>query len=278
MVIIASMLEGNCGQLLTALMEKISKPNWRSMSNPNVLINSDYGSIIININDSVIGKHISQLGYWAKDDIDLIKELIDFLLTKKQSITLYDVGSNIGTHALAIGKTYGKKVKIRAFEAQRQIFNMLCGTVALNGLDNIYCHNLAIRDRGGENIIIPLPNYFEVNNFGGLELIDPLRSDNHSMVVNDYEEIQAATLDDFNEVVDFIKMDIEGMEDKAFAGSRLILEKHRPICFIEILKTDVEYLINLFGVMNYFGFQKNADLIVIPAEHQIQINGLKRIF
>lgn len=255
-----------------------SKLNRRSMSNPNVLINSDYGSIIININDSVIGKHISQLGYWAKDDIELIKRLIDFLLTKKQSITLYDVGSNIGTHALAIGKTYGQKVKVRAFEAQRQIFNMLCGTVALNGLDNIYCHNLAVSDGGEKKIKIPLPNYFEVNNFGGLELITPIRSDNQSMLVNNYEEIQTTTLDDFNEAVDFIKMDIEGMEDKAFAGSKLILEKYRPICFIEILKTDVDYLINLFKGIGYLGFQKNADLIVIPVEHQIQINGLNRIF
>ena len=248
------------------------------MSNPNVLINSDYGSIIVNINDSVIGKQISKRGYWAKDDIELIKKLIDFLLTKKQSITLYDVGSNIGTHALAIGKTYGGKVKIRAFEAQRQIFNMLCGTVALNGLNNIFCHNLAVNDGAEEKIKIPLPNYDEVNNFGGLELIKPLRSDNQTMIVNNYEEVATTTLDEFNEAVDFIKIDIEGMEDKAFAGSKLIIEKYRPICFIEILKTDVEYLINLFKEKAYLGFQKNADLIVIPVEHQIQINGLNRIF
>ena len=248
------------------------------MSNPNVLINSDYGSIIVNINDAVIGKHISQLGYWCKDDIELIKQLIDFLLTKKQSITVYDVGSNIGTHALAIGKTYGEKVKVRAFEAQRKIFNMLCGTVALNGLNNIYCHNLAVSDGSEEKIKIPLPNYDVVNNFGGLELIPPLRSDNQSMVINNYEEIETTTLDNFNEVVDFIKMDIEGMEDKAFAGSKLILEKYRPICCIEILKTDVEYLTNLFKEMGYLGFEKGWDMIVIPAEHQIQINGLNRIF
>lgn len=248
------------------------------MSNPNALINSDYGSIIINVNDSVIGKHISQLGYWAKDDIELIKQLVDFLLTKKESITFYDVGSNIGTHSLAIGKTYGRKVKIRAFEAQRQIFNMLCGTVALNGLTNIFCHNLAVSDGGDEKIKIPLPNYDEVNNFGGLELIVPLRSDNQTMSKNNYEEIATTTLDDFNEIVDFIKMDIEGMEDKAFIGAKLLLEKYKPICFIEILKTDVNFLINLFKGMGYFGFQKNADLIVIPTEYQIQINGLNRIF
>jgi FkbM family methyltransferase len=248
------------------------------MSYPNVLINSDYGSIIINMNDTVIGKHISQLGYWAKDDINLIKQLIDFLLTKKNTITFYDVGSNIGTHALAIGKTYGSKIKVRAFEAQRQVFNMLCGTVALNGLSNIYCHNLAVSDGSEVKIKIPLPNYDENNNFGGLELIQPLRSDNQSMVKLNYEEIWTTTLDDFNEEVDFIKMDIEGMEDKAFRGAKLILKNYRPICFIEILKTDVEFLINLFKEMDYLGFQKNADLILIPTEHQIQINGLTRIF
>jgi FkbM family methyltransferase len=251
--------------------------NEKIMSNPNVLINSDYGSIIININDSVIGRHISQLGYWAKDDIELIKKLVDFLLTKKESVTFYDVGSNIGTHALAIGKTYGEKVKVRAFEAQRQIFNMLCGTVALNGLSNIFCHNLAVSDGSQEKINIPLPDYHAVNNFGGLELIQPLRSDNQAMVKNNFEEVATTTLDDFNEVVDFIKMDIEGMEDKAFMGAKMILEKYRPICFIEILKTDVEFLINIFKEMGYLGFQKNADLIFIPAEHLIQINGLNRI-
>ena len=190
----------------------------------------------------------------------------------------YDVGSNIGTHALAVGKTYGEKVKVRAFEAQRQIFNMLCGTVALNGLNNIFCHNLAVSDGSEGRIKIAMPNYDEVNNFGGLELMKPLRSDNQTMVKNNFEEIATTTLDEFDEVVDFIKMDIEGMEDKAFMGAKLILEKYKPICFIEILKTDVEFLITLFKEMDYLGFQKNADLIVIPIEHQIQINGLNRIF
>ena len=248
------------------------------MSSPNVLINSDYGPIIININDTCIGKFISHLGYWAKDDIELIKQLIDFLLTKKESITFYDVGSNVGTHALAIGKTYSSKVKVRAFEAQRQVFNMLCGTVALNGLNNIFCHNLAVSDGSSSKIKIPLPNYYEANNFGGLELIPPLRSDNQKMLIDNSEYVNSVTLDDFNEVVDFIKIDIEGMEDKAFSGANYILNTYRPICFIEIEKTDVEFLINLFKGLGYLGFQKKADLIVIPAEYQILISTLNRIF
>ena len=86
------------------------------MSNPNALINSNYGPIIININDSVIGRSICQSGYWANDDIELIKTLINFLLNKKESIVFYDVGANIGTHSLALGKTYKNKIKIFSFE------------------------------------------------------------------------------------------------------------------------------------------------------------------
>jgi FkbM family methyltransferase len=248
------------------------------MSNPNVLINSDYGPIIININDSVIGRQISKVGYWAGGDIQLIKQLLEFLLTKKESLVFYDVGANIGTHSLAIAKTFGTRISVRSFEAQRQVFNMLCGTIALNGLSNVYCHHLAVSDGDVDKIKIPLPSYTEINNFGGLELMPPVRSDNQSMVVNDYEEVTTTTLDRFDEMVDFIKMDIEGMEDKAFRGAKLLLEKYKPICFVEILKSDVDFLMNYFRNMGYLGFQKDADLIAIPAHHQIQLNGLNRIF
>lgn len=248
------------------------------LRNPNVLISSDYGPIIINANDSVIGKHISMHGYWASDDIDIIKQLVNFILTKKEFVVFYDVGANIGTHSLAIGKTFKEKVKIRAFEAQRQIYNMLCGTVALNGLDNIYCHNLAVSDGSLSEISIPLLDYNEFNNFGALELIPPRRSDNQSISIKNYETVEVTTLDNFNEVVDFIKIDIEGMEDKAFMGAKLLLENHRPICFIETHKTDTLYLIDLFKSMKFVGFQKHIDLIVIPVEHQIQVSGWERIF
>jgi FkbM family methyltransferase len=179
---------------------------------------------------------------------------------------------------LALGKTYQEKIKIRAFEAQRQIFNMLCGTIALNGLNNTFCYNLAVSDGISESIKILLPDYSIVNNFGGFELIEPLLSDNHDMIKSSFEEVRTTTLDDFDEAVDFVKIDIEGMEDKALKGAKIILEKYKPICFVELFKTDVEFVINLFKSMNYWGFQKNNDLIAVPGFYNIKINGLNRLF
>jgi hypothetical protein len=94
---------------------------------------------------------------------------------------------------------------------------MLCGTIALNGLSNVYCHHLAVSDGDVDKIKIPLPSYTEINNFGGLELMPPVRSDNQSMVVNDYEEVTTTTLDRFDEMVDFCP-------DTLFLESKLVAE------------------------------------------------------
>lgn len=248
------------------------------MATPNALIHSDHGPMIINIHDSVIGKYISQTGYWANDDIELIKHLIDFLLTQQESVIFYDVGANIGTHALALSKIFGKQIKIRAFEAQRQIFNMLCGTMALNGVTNVFAHQLAVSNQAGQSIQVALPNYDEPNNFGGLELMTPLRSDNQDMHKSELEDVMTTTLDSFQERIDFIKMDIEGMEDKALMGAQWVFNNFQPICFVEILKTDVEFITHFFQQLGYVGFRKNADLIAIPLKYQIQLNGLERLF
>lgn len=248
------------------------------MSNPNVIAVSTYGPIIINVHDRFIGRSILQTGYWANNDIELIKQLVSFLLTKKDTLNFYDVGANIGTHALAISKSFGVKVKVRAFEAQRNIFHMLCGTVAINGLYNIYCHNSAVSDQCGKKIIIPLPDYHASNNFGGLELIPAVNTDNQNFKNIGFDEVETVTLDSFNEDVDFIKIDIEGMEDKALSGSKLIFERSRPIVFIEVAKTDLNFVTNFFRRREYCGFLSAGDLVAIPTEFEIHLNGIERFF
>lgn len=151
------------------------------MNNPNVIVSSDYGAIIVNRHDPFLGLEISNKGYWAKDDIELIQKLINFQLNKYSNINFFDVGANIGTHTLAIAKIFNDKVSIRAFEAQRFIYYMLCGAVAINGLMNVICENVAVSDANLVEIEIELPNYLRTNNFGGLELIPPARSDNFNM-------------------------------------------------------------------------------------------------
>ena len=244
------------------------------MHNPNAIISSDYGPIIINLNDRVIGQHIKQFGYWAKDDIRLIQALLAFQLQRSDSVMFYDVGANIGTHTLALAKLFPGQIKIRAFEAQRQIYHMLCGTMAINGLAQVWCHHHAVGSDDHGLLTITLPDYHSTNNFGGLELMPPINTDNQDVIFRGTEQVSTRCLDSFDEAVDFIKMDIEGMEDQALRGAQKAITTHRPICFIEIQKTDVAFVFNYFKNLNYFAYVKGFDFIAVPMEDKVQTDSI----
>jgi FkbM family methyltransferase len=245
---------------------------------PNLVAHSNYGPIIINAFDVYIGQSVLKTGYWAEGDIELMKQLCSYLLKKKESITFYDVGANIGTHSLALAKVFGDKIKVRAFEAQSTIYYMLCGTIALNSLSNIHPHNLAVSDSSNETIKIQLPDYTKANNFGGFEIKPPRNSDNHSMKLSGRVEIvQTVHLDYFNEPVDFIKMDIEGMEHVAILGAIKILNDHRPCLYIEIVKTDRIALLEILKNNNYIIYSRQDDVLCIPIEYDLHVSGLTPI-
>ena len=245
------------------------------MTIPNIIVNSVHGPMIVNENDQYIGQSIRQLGTWAQDDIDLISSFCDLILNTKPKMVLYDVGANIGTHTVALAKKFGDQITIRSFEAQRQVYYMLCGNVAINGLDNVICEYAAVSDVANNIIPIQLPDYNTVNNFGGVELIKPEHSDNQNMAKPNMEFIKTTTLDSYNDSVDFIKMDVEGMEHLALEGARQILAKHRPICFVEIFKTDQNHVRQLFKELNYIAYAyKQDDWIFCPAEGDFELNGV----
>jgi hypothetical protein len=234
--------------------------------------------MIVNQNDQYIGKSIQLLGTWAQDDIDLIASFCELILENKPNMVLYDVGANIGSHTVALAKKFGNRISIRAFEAQRQVYYTLCGNVAINGLDNVICEYLAVSDIANTIISIQLPDYNTVNNFGGVELMTAEHSDNQNMVKPNLEYIKTTTLDSYNDIVDFVKLDVEGMEHLALAGARQLLIKYRPVCFVEIMKTDQSKVKQIFKELNYIAYAyKNDDWIFCPAESDYELEGVTQI-
>lgn len=229
--------------------------------------------MIINGNDKFIGRSIEQFGSWAADDIELIKSILQIQLQTLEKISFYDVGANIGTHTVALAKHFGSQIQVRSFEAQRQIYYLLCGNVALNGLDNVICEHLAVSNQSGGTIPIELPDYSKQNNFGGLELVVPCRSDNSDMIKKDFEHVQVTTLDFYEETVDFIKLDVEGMEHLVLTGAEQTFDRHRPVCFFEVLKTDVDLVKSFFAQRQYQIHQlRPDDWIAIPAESDVELD------
>ena len=223
--------------------------------------------MIINANDQYIGRSIEVYGAWAQDDIDLIAGLVELLLQKKDHVTFYDVGANIGTHTVAVAKKFAHRVTVRSFEAQRQVYYVLCGNVAINGLDNVHVHHAAVSDKSNSSIEIDLPDYTLPNNFGGLELIKTERTDNQYMTKTRKETVATVTIDQFKDSVDFLKLDIEGMEHMALAGAAKTIRQHRPICFVEMWKTDIEAVKKFFKEAKYRAYAyKPDDWIFFPDE------------
>ena len=245
---------------------------------PNKIVDSAYGPMIINANDQFIGRSIEIYKAWAQDDIDLIKSLIDLLATKKEKVVFYDVGANIGTHTVALAKTFGDQISIRSFEAQRQVYYVLCGNIAINGLDNVQAHHAAVSDQSNDTMLINLPDYTLPNNFGGLELVPAERTDNQYMTKTRSESVTTVTIDQFGESVDFLKMDIEGMEHIALQGAQKTIQVHRPICFVEMWKTNTESVKKFFKQLNYVAYAyKPDDWLFFPTEGTLGLLNSKPI-
>lgn len=57
-----------------------------------------------------------------------------------------DIGANAGLFSLLAGKAVGTQGVVIAFEPQREVFHKLVANVRENGLDNVFCFNLALSD------------------------------------------------------------------------------------------------------------------------------------
>ena len=239
-----------------------------SISSLRVVVESDYGPIVVNRLDSHIGRSIVQHGYWMQEEVHRMLALIERLLATAPLIRSYDVGANIGTHTLAIAKTFGSRVAVRAFEAQDEMFRMLCQTVEINGLQQVSCHHNAVAEVSGITLSFATPDYDQANNFGSLELMSCVGSDNRSLSRRGRSLVDTVSIDSFHEHVDFIKLDIEGMEDCALHGATRTFERSRPVCMIEIHKTDREFVIDFLKRQDYVWALENANLFAVPSERR----------
>ena len=250
------------------------------MERPNLISESIYGPIIVNVND-VIGNEIIRNGYWAINDVKLLRSIAEQIIVKKGNCVFFDVGANIGTHTLALA-TLGSQITVHAFEAQRWIFYMLCGTVSINNLANVRTYNVAVGETSGEVIKFKTPNYCSSDgslNIGSVEILKPRFSDNGGMAMLGEEEVSTITINEIASPVDLLKIDVEGMEDVVLRGGAEKIAKDRPIVFTEILKTDRTWIIDFFKALNYAGFlYTNIDLICFPLESGWGMTNMTRCF
>ena len=139
-----------------------------------------------------------------------------------------DIGAHTGTYALSLS-SHCKSVM--AFEPQRHTYYALCGSVALSGLANVECLQVALGSQEQANIGTQV---LEVCSFdgGGSSLCLA-----KNMCDRKFREelVQVKTLDSYDiQNIGFVKLDVEGNELNVLKGAKeTLIRSGRPKILFE---------------------------------------------
>ena len=248
-------------------MKKLLNYIWLKKNSKNLIsVETKYGNLNLIKKDLYITKSFLNGNYWAINEIKIITDILKF--KNKEKLTYFDVGANVGSHVLAISKIFNNKINIKCFEAQPYVYKVLEANIIENKLDNVEYHNCAISNHNNF-IIFKKPDYSQINNFGGLELMKILRSDNQNMNFSEKKiKIKSMKLDNFKDhLVDFIKIDVEGMEKIVIEGGLQLIKRNRPTILMELEKIDDKNFLEFFKINNYSGYTNgDGNGLFVPNE------------
>jgi FkbM family methyltransferase len=232
-----------------------------------IMLPTVYGPMLVNRHD--INQTQALLKTGQAIDHNEIVILSKLLAQTGTGGTFLDIGANFGTYSLALAPAMGPEGKVHAFEPQRILFNMLAGSVALNGFTNVHCHNLAVGAEAGR-IELPQFDYGVAMNFGSVEF-GPQQTEKlvqergHDPRKQEFVGMAPIDSFDFNDVR-LMKIDVEGMESKVLAGADQTIRRCRPLMFIEFLKNDRNQLAQKIMGFGYFTVVFDINFLCVPNE------------
>lgn len=219
-------------------------------------LDSDYGTFIVNRNCALQAEALVKTGKpHIQPELD---NMLQLMLHLPDNCVVVDGGANIGLVSIPLAKAVAAKHgRVHAFEPQRLLNYALCGSIALNDIENLVVHRNGLADKKGI-MQVPAVDYSKASDYGMVQLKP------EGMAGGDAVEVIA--LDDFGlERIDFFKLDIEGMEVEALRGAQKLLRTHQPWCWIEYWMTGAEAIIEQFSGLDYEFFKADQlNLLCAP--------------
>lgn len=212
---------------------------------------------ILNPSDYV-QRSLFWMGEKDRWDIMHIKGLL------RKGDTIFDVGANFGFYAITLAMALQKECNIFAFEPNPPTFDRLTHHVKVNYLENIVkIERLGLSDMACDAII---------KDFAG--------NTGHSTVFFSGEgaAVHLVTLDEYCasrqiERLDFLKIDIEGFEERALLGGQTIIDRYHPLILtelnpgcLEMQNSSVERVAGLLEQLGYRLYHSLKDRLV-PLEN-----------
>lgn len=183
----------------------------------------------------VIGDHISdKVRVFGRYELDELQALDAFVLARLPGRTrcCVDVGANIGNHCLYFSRRFDK---VLAFEPNPLAVDLLHWNLRANDIRNVTVHAVGLAEQASAATMSVVDRNLGASHLdtrpaagsggGNRVQVDLVRGDDLLLA---------------EEVVDLVKVDVEGFELGVLRGLHRTLERHRPIVLAETLPARID--------------------------------------
>lgn len=194
---------------------------------PINLVLTRYGRQLYLPTDIYVGKSLDVYAEFSPEEGTLLYSLV-------KGKNVIEVGANMG--ALTLPLAVSAK-QIWAYEPQSFLAKLLATIPIFNGLSNLTVINKAVGAEAG-TLHLPMFDYCVNNNYGGYgqEFWDSAKAADFELV-----PVPVVTLDEeflnkdlpLGGKIDFIKIDVEGMEADVLMGAKALLARDKPVLYVE---------------------------------------------
>lgn len=210
--------------------------------------------------------HHNQHKFYELQTLTYLKNLLS-KLDLDQSV-IVDAGANIGNHSVFFANQFPANSVI-AFEMNKETFGYLEKNIENNSLTNVQAVNKGLSNASGCCGV----RIVKDNPLGGAQL-DFESSD---------KSVELTTLDDYarkmnkSSRIALIKIDVEGHEYECIEGCRKIIEKDRPMLFLEC--KEVDEFVKITDYLEQYGYQViNAAAGSLPNFLYVHSSSLSKLF
>lgn len=252
---------------------------------PSMLVQTRHGPFYVLANDRLVSLSLMYYGELGQLELDFMLRFI------QPGDVVADIGANLGGYTVPFARAVGEQGRVLAFEPQPLVFDYLRANVTLNYLPQVALHPFCVGEKE-ETLSIPEPDYCKEGNFSG----QPFKEDGFWEVATTSNRIEAAChrFDDVFEGtrLNFMKIDVEGMEFEVMQGAAKNIEMYRPVIYFENHRVEKSPAImrwlmargyrlwwhtgrfynpdNFKGVQeNVFGLMANINMIALPDDRYL---------
>ena len=176
--------------------------------------------MFVNTLDERLGVQLQMNGFWEMNITEFIARQV------KPGMNVLDVGANYGYFSMLMADLIGPKGQIHALEANPMLSRLVAKSSKVNGFENkLKIINKGVSDQTGQDIDFVYSDDTPMNGLLAENISEQARKNHFPNTI----KVQIDSIDQLlkdADPIDFIKVDIEGSEDKFWYGSQQVRDKN----------------------------------------------------